>query len=244
MTSKDHTVLFATNGGFIAINGEVKLQILEFLQAKPRSFDEIVRSTGKAKSTVSVHLNDLQKSNLLEEQVDPSDRRRKTYSLCSRYIACSREPLDFHYYQTLDRFTSSFEDEFEFLKYAFRAVRYGYEAQGINSQPLMKIIGRDIGGHISASFDFVDICDVFEEMREYWRSHRLGKMYIDDIDPLTIRIKDCFECDSLPVAGHPVCSFDEGVLEGILAKAAGMTLPFEEIECYAAGDDHCLFVTE
>ncbi|MBP2029677.1 putative hydrocarbon binding protein [Methanohalophilus levihalophilus] len=244
MESKDHTALFATANGFIAINGEVKLQILEFLQADPKSFDEIVRSTGKAKSTVSVHLNDLQKANLVREQVDPSDRRRKTYTLCSKYIACSREPLDFHYYQTLDMFTSSLKDEFDFLKYAFRAVRYGSEAQGINNGPLMKIIGRDIGGHISATFDFDDVSDVFEELRGYWRLHKLGKMYIDDVDPLTIRVKDCFECDSIPVVGHPVCSFDEGVLEGIFSSSIGLNLPFIEKECYAAGDNHCLFITE
>lgn len=244
MESGDHTALFATDGGLIAINGEVKLQILEFLQTEPRSFDEIVRSTKKAKSTVSVHLNDLQKSNLVEEQVDPSDRRRKTYSLCSRYIACSREPLDSHYYQTLDRFTSSFENEFDFLKYAFRALHYGYEAQGINNGPLMKIIGRDVGSHICSSFDFIDISDVFEEVRGYWRTHKLGKVYIDDVDPLIVRVKDCFECESLPVIGHPVCSFDEGVLEGIFDKSVGLNLPFIEIECYAAGDEHCLFVTE
>jgi hypothetical protein len=146
--------------------------------------------------------------------------------------------------ETLDRFSNSFEDEFEFLKYVFRAVRCGFDARGINNRPFMKLVGKDIGNHISVAFDFADICDVFEEMRSYWGSHRLGRMYIEDTDPLTIRVKDCFECESLPVTGEPVCSFDEGVLEGIMKQTVGLNIPFREIECYAAGDDHCLFVPE
>ncbi|MFP4655881.1 MAG: winged helix-turn-helix domain-containing protein, partial [Methanohalobium sp.] len=74
MNATNRTALFATSNGFIAINGAVKLHIMDLLDKRPCSFDEIVQNTGKAKSTVSVHLNDLKKANLLRESVDAVDR--------------------------------------------------------------------------------------------------------------------------------------------------------------------------
>jgi hypothetical protein len=46
----------------------------------------------------------------------------------------------------------------------------------------------------------------------------------------------------MPVLGHPICSFDEGMLEGILHKITGEGPSIKEIECYATGDNHCLFI--
>jgi len=65
MEPDGQTALFSTLNGIIAIDGPVKLQIMEFLYENAQSFDDIVKHTGKAKSTISVHLKDLKASHLL-----------------------------------------------------------------------------------------------------------------------------------------------------------------------------------
>ena len=89
--SGNHTALFSTDHGFIALDGPVKLKILDFLKIGSRSFDEIVKHTGKAKSTISVHINDLKLCDLIKEHIDANDKRKKIYNLNSQYMACSQE---------------------------------------------------------------------------------------------------------------------------------------------------------
>lgn len=60
------TESFYTEKGLIAVGSPVKLQILNVLREKPKSFDEIVKYTTKAKSTISVHLNNLRSCELSE----------------------------------------------------------------------------------------------------------------------------------------------------------------------------------
>jgi len=48
--------LFSTTEGIYAINSPVRVKILSMLRKGELSFDELVSLSGKAKSTVSVHL--------------------------------------------------------------------------------------------------------------------------------------------------------------------------------------------
>ena len=75
MEPDGQTALFSTLNGIIAIDGPVKLQIMEFLYENAQSFDDIVKHTGKAKSTISVHLKDLKANHLLEEHLTSRYRR-------------------------------------------------------------------------------------------------------------------------------------------------------------------------
>ncbi|MEZ5336133.1 MAG: hypothetical protein R2741_13335 [Methanolobus sp.] len=43
MNNGDNTAIFSTDIGVIALNGSVKIKILEFLKGGSRSFDEIVQ---------------------------------------------------------------------------------------------------------------------------------------------------------------------------------------------------------
>lgn len=238
------TAIFSTDYGFIALNGPVKLQILEYLKTGPKSFDELVRCTGKAKSTISVHLNDLNSCNLVEEEIDPNDRRKKIYSLKSHYMACSQEPIVKHYQNILQKVASPPEDEYDFLKSVFQAIRFGFEAHGINHGPIMKKIGSDIGKSISGNFLASDPKSLIREMGEFWKIHKMGTLSLVDTDPLMVVVYDCFDCKSLPSVGKTLCTFEEGLLEGILFEKLGLRYTVKEIECYGTGHTHCLFLIE
>lgn len=240
----NHTALFSTDHGFIALNGPVKLKILDFLKTGSRSFDEIVKYTGKAKSTISVHINDLKSCDLLEEHIDANDKRKKTYNLNSQYMACSQEPIIKHYNNILQRVASSDNSEYSFLKSIFHAMRFGFEAHGINHEPIMKKIGGDIGESLSVNFQSTDLDGVLKDIANFWDTHNMGDVAIIDTDPLSVIVHDCFDCKSMPVIGKTLCSFDEGLLEGILYGKLGLNCTIKETECYGNGYDHCLFVMQ
>ena len=242
--SGEHTALFSTDHGFIALNGPVKLKILDFLKTGSKSFDEIVKHTGKAKSTISVHINNLRSCDLLEERIDTNDKRKKIYLLNSQYMACSQEPILILYKNILQKVASPADDEYSFLKSIFHAMRFGFEAHGINHDPIIKKIGADIGERLSINFQSTDLDGVLKDIAIFWKTHKMGDVSVIDTDPLSIVVYDCFDCKSMPVVGKTLCSFDEGLLEGILFGKLGLNCTIKETECHGTGYDHCLFVMQ
>ncbi len=78
--------IFATKKGIVAVKNPVRIQILEALQKSECSFEELVERVQKAKSTVSVHLEKMQKDGLISSCVDKKDRRKKIYRCSATYI--------------------------------------------------------------------------------------------------------------------------------------------------------------
>ncbi|ABE51627.1 V4R domain-containing protein [Methanococcoides burtonii] len=244
MEPDGQTALFSTQNGIIAIEGPVKLQIMELLYETAQSFDDIVKHTGKAKSTISVHLKDLKASNLLEEHVDPDDRRKKTYVMCSQYTACSQKPVFDHYRKNLEEFTTSFDSEGGLLRSMFRTVQSGFHANGFNQTPIMENIGQDIGMKIAETFTSTYIEGLFEEVTDYWQKNEMGKLTVRSYDPLIINIKDSFICEGTKNIGQTLCSFNEGILQGIILNKMNLQCNIVETECCGTGHGHCLFVMQ
>ena len=65
--------------GINVVKSPVKLTILEMLRADEMEFDEIVRNTGKSKSTVSVHLKSLREKGIVSYKIHPNDNRKKIF---------------------------------------------------------------------------------------------------------------------------------------------------------------------
>ncbi|AEH61191.1 transcriptional regulator, ArsR family [Methanosalsum zhilinae DSM 4017] len=240
--SPDYTALFSTVDGFIALNGAVKLQILEFLKDGPKTFEELVKYTGKAKSTVSVHLKDLNSCNLVEEKPDSNDRRKKIYVLKSHCMAHSQEPMIKHYQCVLHNFSKDLICENDFFISIFHALRFGFEAYGINHRPISRKIGSDIGRHIALNFKSSNFYDLLEEIALFWKENGLGNLSMVDGDPVQLIISDCFGCRTMPRVNRKLCFFEEGIFEGIFFESLNKKLKVREIECCGTGHDHCLFL--
>lgn len=65
--------------GIDVVKSPVKLTILEMLRSNDMEFDEIVRNTGKSKSTISVHLKSLREDGIISYRLGESDSRRKIF---------------------------------------------------------------------------------------------------------------------------------------------------------------------
>lgn len=242
--SRENVTIMSTDKGIVALDSPAKIKILEFLRGGAKSFEDIVCETGKAKSTISVHLDDLEKKGLVVEHRDPDDMRKKYYSLSAQYLASSQQPLDNHYQLILESLGKRTINEYNFLKCLFHTLRYGLEAYGMNQEPVMKQIGRDIGKAVAVNFHSTDLSGLLDEIAAFWGQNQLGAVKIINQSPLTLLVEDCFDCGGMPDVGKPLCSLDEGMLEAILEHTLGGAYRVKETECFGTGHAHCKFVIE
>lgn len=234
------TEFFYNARGLVAIGSPVKLQILNLLREEPRSFDEIVKFTAKAKSTISVHLNNLRSSELVEENFDPRDHRRKIYSLTSRYMGCSQEPFIEHYRSLLERAPAYGNDRFCFTEILLHSLYFGFEAYGIDNSPVVKTIGNDLGRSLSPIFESETFEELLREIGDFLEFQGKCRVTIL-VDIPALQIEDDFKARSIPVIGKPFCTLREGIIEGILNGKLENEYRVTETECYGSGHEHCLF---
>ncbi|MFU8767446.1 MAG: V4R domain-containing protein [Candidatus Methanoperedens sp.] len=238
------TTIFATSEGIVALDSPVKLQLLEILKKGITSFEELVEQTGKAKSTISVHLNDLQKLTLIENRTFPNDKRKKYFVLNSLYLAYSEKPMWEHYDNQMDTFATSILNGGTFRENLFCTIRFGMEAYGIDPNPLLRKLGTDFGTKIMKGFKSNDMEGILNELSVFWKKHNMGVMSIIDNYGSAVRIDSCHHCCKMPNVGKKLCSMDEGIIESILSNRLGTGYYVQETECYGTGDGHCTFVIE
>lgn len=70
--------LYHTPRGVVSVGGE-KIRLMALLRAGPREFGDLVEALGKDKSTVSVHLHEMEEAGLISSRVAARDRRVKIY---------------------------------------------------------------------------------------------------------------------------------------------------------------------
>ena len=235
------TEFFYTEKRLIAVGSPVKLQILSLLREEPKSFDEIVKFTAKAKSTISVHLNNLRACELVEENYDPEDRRRKIYFLTSRYMGCSQEPFIEHYNSLLEKVAANGNDRFCFNETLFCALHFGFEAYGIDNAPVVKLIGNDIGKCLSSNFEAETLNELLIEIAGFLEFHGNCRVSVLLKNSPSLKIADDFKARLMPVIGKPFCTLKVGIIEGILKEKLGENCSVLETECYGTGHEHCLF---
>lgn len=233
--------LFSTAGGIRAVDSPVRVRIMSMLKERDMPFDEIVAASGKAKSTVSVHLNSMIQEGIISSRADPCDRRKKIFFLTSSYLGGLLK--DHALEDDLKAlFARGLPDNFEFFRIIFRTIRMELYSQGINIDPVLSDAGYKVGRELYAYIASDDLDELLAGMARLWSDYRLGTMEIESRSPLAIVVLDCFECSELPVLGRPVCAFDRGVLRAVLEAHSGESRSVEEIECYAAGNGRCRFL--
>ncbi|HEY9206877.1 MAG TPA: V4R domain-containing protein [Candidatus Methanoperedens sp.] len=238
------TMIFSTDSGIVAIDSPVKLKILELLRTGTTAFEDLVEQSGKAKSTISVHLDDLEKLKLVQEKTYPDDKRKKYFTLNSICLACSETPIRDQYDRHLETIAVSGLNGGSFIKHIFHTVRYGMEAYGFNPKPILKRLGNDIGIKIGPGFKSGDCEGILDELSVFWKKHELGDMtIINKLEPVII-VVNCYHCSRMPNVGKTLCSMDEGIMEGIFASRLNIEYNIRETECFGTGHKHCKFVIE
>ncbi|MFA4860937.1 V4R domain-containing protein [Methanoregula sp.] len=240
--------LFSTQDSVMAVDSPIKLRILELAAAGPVPFDRIVEGTGKAKSTISVHLRDLERSGLITSSPDPRDSRKRLIALSSDAIGRltntdrdARLPPPAHRHSGTGQPFAD-DDIVSFFRYCVLVFRTQAMVMGINIDPVLQRTGAEVGRVLAPKVAGRTTEEVVRKMDTFWQAHSLGAISIVSSDPLTLGVRGCFECEDLPVTGHGACAFDTGVLTSIFSHHLGCPVTVVEAECYSSGDDRCIFV--
>jgi predicted hydrocarbon binding protein len=235
--------LYSSPDGIRAIDGQVKVRILGMLAQQEMAFDELVSRSGRAKSTVSVHLRDLADTGIVGARPDPSDARKKIFYLNSLYLAGvdsgEREWFDVNRYIKRDLPCSG--DPAAVYRFLLSAIRLTLLNEGITIDPVLHFAGLSAGSSLYPCVRDKDLERLVANIGKVWLNNSLGRIEIEGQDPLTIRIKDCFECSDFPVSGRPACVFESGILSSIFSAFYGQQIKIVETHCYAMGNNLCRF---
>jgi len=239
---RESVEIYTAKKGMIVIESPIKNMILHRLQEKELTFEELIEVCGKAKSTMSVHLNDLLAMGMVYKRVDQNDRRKKYFGINSGLLASSTTPVNVHYNKILQSVPSAVGDKYLFLRSLFHLVRSGMESYGVDTSPALKKIGRDVGRMLAPRFKSRDAASLLAEVSAFWEKEGLGRVTVLKGDVPSIVVDDCFDCSSMPDIGRTQCSMDEGILEAIIEEKLKVQCSIQETECYGTGHDHCKFI--
>ena len=236
--------LFGTEKGVNIIESPVKSRILSLLKSnKGLNGSDIVLLTGKSKSTISAHLKDLINADIVDFKPDTIDGRRKIFYIKSRYLGkLSKESeIDKDMENYLQKQVIKSDDPFKFFKYIFRTVRVSLMEEGVNIDPILHNAGFKVGETFNDQLKSSVTDDLLQNISQFWEKNQLGRVVVENNISITIKVYDCFECETLPVIGRPACAFESGILTSLFSQHFNHDVEVKEIKCYAQGDDYCCF---
>ena len=116
-----HIELFSTSEGIYAINSPVRVKILSMLRKGELSFDQLVELSGKAKSTVSVHLKRMVDEGIIGSKTDPKDARKKIFFIKSEYLGklSGKKVVTENIEEYVSSYIDSEGDPYEFFRLIF-----------------------------------------------------------------------------------------------------------------------------
>jgi hypothetical protein len=241
--SADLVKIYSSGQGVSVVQSPVKKKILSLLKEKGMSGSEIVSATGKSKSTVSVHLQDLMDAKIISWKPNPRDRRKKVFYINSRFLGdISRErEIESNIDLYLDHHVVQSNDPFRFFRFMFRTIRVALLDEGINIDPILHRAGVKVGEAFYPKLKAPTMNKLTKNLADFWKQNHLGRLEFKSLEPPIIQAYDCFECEDLPPLGRPACSFDSGVLEAVFSAHLGEDVSVEETKCYAQSDQYCQF---
>ena len=236
--------LFSSTTGVNVIDSPIKSKILSLLRNGGLNGSDIVSLTGKSKSTISTHLKDLINIGIIDYKIDPADGRRKIFYIKSRYLGELSQKLELE--DNMEEYIynqiANSNDPFKFFRFIFKTIRVALMREGINIDPILHNAGIEVGKTFYNELKNPNTNELAKNVAIFWESHKLGRIKVENMMPLTIRAYDCFECEDLPKIGRSACAFDSGILEAIFSFHFKSKVNVEEIKCYAKGDNYCCFI--
>ena len=234
--------IYATANGLIQVSNPVRRQILTNLSASDLSLTDISNITGKAQSTLSVHLEKMASDALVVFRDDPADSRRKIFSLSSKLMARSRdvrpEGLDI-YRRTLDSVT---EKDCNFFKTLIRAMIIGAEASGLCIGAAMRQMGKSIGRVLAKKSSSSKVEDIISELQEFYERNGIGEVCVYTFMPLTIIIRDNYELTHC--AAESISMFSQGLFITALQDITKKRYRIATSECFGASNNYSKFIIE
>lgn len=215
------------------------------LRDSEMEFEEIVRNTGKSKSTISVHLKSLREDNIISYKIDSNDNRKKIFYLNSEFLGSMTSSNEYIEDNNIDNIVEEIINcDLPFSTLLFQTFRAMLIKEGVNIDPILYNTGKKIGASLFNGLYSENLDDFIENIVNYWQDKGLGILSADLGQIIKISNEDCFECMSLPKTGKPICYLDAGIFESLFTSYFKLPVKVTEVKCYTMGDEMCTFEIE
>lgn len=113
--------------------------------------------------------------------------------------------------------------------------------EGVNIEPILHNAGLKVGKTFDKQLENPLTEEFIRNIARFWEKNQLGTLQVESLNPLSLKVYDCYECQDLPVIGRPVCAFDSGILTALFSSHFNQEMEVFEVKCYAKGDEYCCF---
>lgn len=181
--------LYYTEDGLIHVSNEVRIQILKELSEKKLSLTDLVKLTGKAQSTLSVHLDKMMKDGIIDVEEDPDDNRRKTYSIKSLCLVRTKSPDPESFEKAKELFDEISGDPESVGAHMTSLIMLSLDYLGLSVSPLSETLGRIHAQVLQKSYKKGPIEEVITNLIEMYYHANLGEVTVFKRDPLTLVVQ-------------------------------------------------------
>ncbi len=191
ITSKDFE-LYHTEKGLVYVSNVLRIRILEELSKKSLSLTDLVEITGKAQSTLSVHLDKMLKDGIIKVEDDPDDNRRKTYSIGSSCLVHTKDPDPESLNKAKELFFDMSNDPEQIGAHMPSFMFVAMDSLGLSIAPIYEGLGRIHAQALSAKLVKGSIDVVIGQLCEMHSYVNLGNVSVFKFNPLTLIVKSDF----------------------------------------------------
>ena len=234
--------VYATPNGVMQISNTVRRQVLSFLSLSDLSLTEISNMAGKAQSTLSVHMDKMVNDGLVTFRDDPSDSRKKIFSLSSKLVARSRDANE----ESKKAYHKAIEDlpdrNRNFFKTLMRALIIGMEAHGLCLGASLRRLGTGTGLAMAKNMKSTKVEDIVSEIQEFYEIHGIGEVCVYTFMPLTIIVRDNDELTSC--VSESISMFSQGLFITVFEEITKKRYRIVSSESFGADNNYSKFVIE
>ena len=225
----------------VQVSDPLHQMILERLSKGQMSTTEISELTGKAQSTLSVHLDQMVSRNLISSEYDKNDSRRKIFTLISVKVASSKPASHEGIEEAKQALISATKDSKSFYKLFLRSILMSAESNGMDISPMMEILGAQMADKMSQKFQSAKMEDVIRELQEFYERNELGEVCVYTFLPLTIIIR---ESEEHQCKFDSMAAFAHGLFKTLLSRVLGRRYEITMSEIFGSGNNYYKFIIE
>ncbi len=93
--------------------------------------------------------------------------------------------------------------------------------------------------------DVKDVNELTKRLQQEFKNLGIGILRFEKIDlealEITLTVDEDLDCSGLPDTNDQICTYDEGLIQGILEAFTGKQFRVREIDCWCTGERTCRF---
>jgi len=228
--------------GLVEISDPLHQSILNYLAENSMSTTDISTLTGKAQSTLSVHLDHMVSEGLIRSDSDPQDSRRKIFTLSSVKLAFSKKvnPSGMNYAKEILK--TGVEKPENFSRAFIKSILMVSESNGLDIGPIMESLGAEVAGILAPTFESNKVEDIMRRLQEFYEQIDFGEVCIYTFIPLTIIIRVQDETPLMQIESRP--KFSHGLFKRILSDIIGKRYEVTHSEIFGVNNNYFKFIIE